>query len=80
MLKDLYGIWYVSTQLADFSEQAVAEFKILTQQHPKWLETLQKNLSNWIENASPAEWSNLETQDPSGRLKRLNFERVIKNL
>lgn len=80
MLKDLYGIWYVATQLGDFSEQAVAEFNILIQQHSKWFETLKKNLHNWLENASPAEWSKLETQDPSGRLKKLNFERVIKRL
>lgn len=35
-LKDLYGIWYVTTQLGDFSENAIAEFNILKQQHPKW--------------------------------------------
>lgn len=80
MLKDLYGIWYVATQLGDFSEQAIAEFNILAKQHPKWLETLQKNLHNWMENAAPAEWSRLETQDPSGKLKKLAFERIIKRL
>jgi len=80
MLKDLYGIWYVATQLGDFSDQAVAEFNILAQQHPKWFETLQKNLYNWLESAYLAEWSKLETQDPSGRLKKLNFERIIKKL
>ncbi len=78
MLKDLYGIWYVATQLGDFSEQVIAEFNILIQQHPKWFMTLQKNLHNWMENASPAEWSRLETQDPFGKLKKLTFERVIK--
>jgi hypothetical protein len=80
MLKDLYGIWYVATQLVDFSEQAIAEFNVLTQQHSKWFRTLQKNLYNWIENASPSEWSKLEMQDPSGKLKKLNFERIIKKL
>ena len=77
-LKDLYGIWYVATQLGDFSVQALAEFNVLTQQHSKWLGTLQKNLHNWMENASPADWSKLEIQDPSGKLKKLNFERVVK--
>ncbi len=80
MLKDLYGIWYVASQLGDFSEQAVAEFSILTLQHPKWFETLQKNISHWIENASPSEWSKLESQDPSGKLKKLNFRRVIESV
>ena len=79
-LKDLYGIWYVATQLGAFSEQALAEFDILVQTHTKWFKDFQKNLQNWIENASPADWSGLETQDPSGRLKKLSFERVIKRL
>lgn len=80
LLKDLYGIWYVATQLGDFSEKAVAEFKTLIKRHPKWFKTLQKNLHKWLENASPGEWSRLETQDPFGKLKKLNFERTVKNL
>lgn len=80
ILKDLYGIWYVATQLGNFSEQAIAEFNILMPKHPKWFETLQKNLHNWMENASPAEWSRLEAQDPSGKLKKLNFKWTIRKL
>lgn len=80
MLKDLYGIWYVITQLGDFSDQALAEFKFLVRQHPKWFQTFQKQLSHWIGQASPAEWFSLEAQDPSGRLKKLGFERSIKEL
>lgn len=80
MLKDLYGIWYVATQLGDFSDQALAEFNMLTKQHPKWFETLRKNLHNWMDNATPAEWSKLEAQDPAGKLKKLTFERIIKRL
>lgn len=79
-LKDLYGIWYVATQLGDFSDQAIAEFTILAQQHPKWFETFQKNLHNWMIDTSPAEWSKLESQDPSGKLKKLNFKRTIERL
>lgn len=79
-LKDLYGIWYVVTQLGDFSDQALIEFNILSQQHPKWLHTFLKQLSDWADHASPADWSTLEAQDPSGRLKKLHFERVIKTL
>ncbi len=80
MLKDLYGIWYGSTQLGDFSDQALAEFNILTKQHFRWFETLRKNLHHWMVNATPTEWSKLESQDPAGKLKKLGFERIINKL
>ena len=75
-LKDLYGIWYVASQLGDFSHHALEEFNILTKQHPKWFKTFQKNLQNWFGNASPNDWSKLEAQDPSGRMRKLNFEQI----
>ena len=78
MLKDLYGIWYVATQLGDFSNQALAELGMLAKQYSKWFETLRKNLHNWTDNATPGEWSKLEAQDPAGKLKKLTFERIIK--
>lgn len=80
MLKDLYGIWYVVTQLRNFSDQAMSEFVFLSRQHPKWLKTFQKQLSHWISQASPAEWTKLEAQDPSGKLKKLSFEKCINTL
>jgi len=80
MLKDLYGIWYVVTQLGDFSDHAFTEFTFISQQYSKWLQTFQKHLSDWMNRASPAEWSRLESQDPSGKLKKLSFERSIKRL
>ncbi|MBS0629595.1 MAG: hypothetical protein JSS30_05145 [Verrucomicrobia bacterium] len=76
LLKDLYGIWYVSSQLREFSEQSVEEFRLLTKQNFKWYETFQKNLGSWIENSSPADWLKLEMQDPSGKLKRFGFEHL----
>ncbi len=51
-LKDLYGIWYVTTQLGDFSKHAIVEFNELILEHPKWYVIFQKNLDNWIANAS----------------------------
>ncbi|MBS0585743.1 MAG: hypothetical protein JSR76_05525 [Verrucomicrobia bacterium] len=78
MFKDLYGIWYVATQLGDFSEQALIEFTFLSQQHPKWLQTFQKQVSNWMSKASPSDWSKLEAQDPSGKLKKIGFQRSLK--
>ena len=80
ILKDLYGIWYVASQLGDFSDHALDEFNDLAKQHPKWFKTFQKNLQNWLNNASPSDWNKLEAQDPSGRLRRLNFEQIMKKL
>ncbi len=80
MHKDLYGIWYVATQLGEFSEQAITEFRELSRLYSKWFKTFQNNLLHWVENASPNEWSQLETQDPSGKLKKLHFERTMERL
>jgi len=79
-LKDLYGIWYVATQLGDFSQLAIKEFEELAHQHKKWFKTFQKNLRNWVDNASPSTWSKLESQDPTGRLKKLSFQQMISQL
>ncbi len=78
--KDLYGIWYVATQLGDFSEKALLEFSVLGQHHPKWVKTFQKNLQSWLKNASPLDWLKLEMQDTYGRLKRLGFEKVVEKM
>ncbi len=80
ILKDLYGIWYVTSQLGDFSDRALIEFNVLAKQHPKWFKTLQKNLRIWLDNASPNDWVKLEAQDPSGRLRKLHFEKTMKKL
>ena len=80
ILKDLYGIWYVASRLGGFSDHALDEFNVLASQHPKWYKTFQKNLQTWLKNSSPNEWSKLEAQDPSGRLRKLNFEKIIKKL
>lgn len=80
ILKDLYGIWYVATQLGDFSDQALVEFDMLTKRHFKWFETFRKNLHHWMDNGTPAEWSKLEAQDPAGKLKRLSFQRILEKL
>lgn len=80
ILKDLYGMWYVASQLGDFSDHALNELNGLAKQHPKWFRTFQNNLQNWLKNASPSDWSKLENQDPSGRLRKLNFEKIMKGL
>jgi hypothetical protein len=80
ILKDLYGIWYVVSQLGDLSERAIAELCFLSKEHPKWFKTFQENLRMWFENASPLDRMKLEQQDPSGRLKGLVFDKIITRL
>lgn len=75
VLKDLYGIWYVSSQLGSFSETAVSELHALGRLHTKWYKTFQHNLLTWLENSSQ-----LESQDPFGKLKRLSFEKTLNRL
>lgn len=76
-IKDLYGIWYVLSQLGSLSNQTLDQFKILAKQHPKWFKSFHRNLEHWLENATPNDWSKLEDQDPSGKLRKLNFEHII---
>lgn len=80
ILKDLYGIWYVASQLGAFSDHALDEFKALAKHHPRWFKTFSKNLQSWLKNASPSDWFKLEAQDPAGRLRKLNFEQLMKKL
>ncbi len=79
-LKDLYGIWYVTTQLGSYSTQAIHEFIMLSKKYSKWFDTFRKNLSQFIKKTSPIEWSEFESQDPEGKLKKLHFERAINHL
>ena len=79
--KDLYGIWYVATQLGDVSQKAFAELKILSKHRSAWFQkTFKKNLTEWIEQATPSDWSKLEAQDPSGMLKKGHFRSLIKQM
>lgn len=78
--KDLYGVWYVATQLGEFSDEAVEELQFLGERYPKWFKTFKDNLGKWIKNATPLDWGKLESQDLSGILKRVNFEKIIEDL
>jgi hypothetical protein len=66
--------------LGEFSDHALDEFNSLAKEHPKWFKTFQKNLCTRLDNASPNDWSKLEAQEPSGSLRKLNFEQNIKTL
>lgn len=79
--KDLYGIWYVATQLEGFSDEAISKLPTLIQKRPsKWVKTFQDNLIEWIEAASPQDWRQLETQDPFGQLSKLRFEQLVQSI
>ena len=79
--KDLYGIWYVATQLETFSEEAISKLPTLIHKRPsKWAKTFQDNLIEWIEGASPQDWRQLETQDPFGQLSKLRFDQLVHNI
>jgi len=79
-LKDLYGIWYLASNLGRFSEQSIKEFYFLVNRYPTWYKTLKKNIEGWLEDITPEYWSLLESQDPYGKLNRLNFLNTIGSL
>lgn len=77
--KDLYGIWYAGAQLEGFSQIALQDLSSLTQEHPsKWRQRAKKNLSEWIDNSTNAEWELLEAQDPAKVLTRDRFRVFIE--
>lgn len=71
--KDLYGIWYVGTQLGDWSIQSIDRLERLFVKYPKWHQRFKMNIKGWINEASPFDWATLESQDPFGKLKKGNF-------
>lgn len=78
--KDLYGIWYVVTQLGEFSQITINELVSLSTQHPQWFRTFCGNLQKWLNLANPYDWKNLESQDPYGILKKESFEDIVREL
>lgn len=77
LYKDLYGIWYVASQLGEFSKRVIDEFLFLGSKNPQWYKKFQSNLHQWCTNASPLEWSTLEFQDPMRQLTKPSFEHAI---
>jgi len=77
--KDLYGIWYVGTQLGDFSRLELERLKELGAAKPgAWRAKAKKNLADWISKAAPADWKLLEMQDPARVLTAALFRRFIQ--
>ncbi len=79
--KDLYGIWFVLTQLGEFSDQAIRELQSLQAKQPaNWRKSFSENLRGWVEHASPREWAQLIAQDPLGRLTEASFRGLVERL
>lgn len=79
--KDLYGIWFVLTQLNDTSiavQKALP--KLIQKNNESWAKTFKTNLKNWIENANPKDWDMLVRQDVNGNLRKSDFESLIKKI
>lgn len=78
--KDLYGIWYVLSELGTLSEVCLNELFELFKMHSSWHETFNKNLIEWLENASLDDWNHLEAQDPNADLKKIKFQYLIRKI
>ena len=78
--KDLYGIWYVATQLKDSSQEAIKELSRLSTKYLPWSRTFCTNLECWLHKAIPSDWLYLESQDRHGLLKRKSLCRPHRNV
>lgn len=77
-VKDLYGIWYVGSQLSDLSIKALKDLRELAKSYPKnWTRTARKQIDGWLTEASPRNWELLQSQDPAGKLTRELFMKFI---
>ncbi|MFZ4405624.1 MAG: GSU2403 family nucleotidyltransferase fold protein [Pseudobdellovibrionaceae bacterium] len=76
--KDLYGIWFVLTQLGDVSFATQKALRKLINNNPvSWGKTFKENLNSWIDAATPQDWNLLELQDTSGKLSKQGFLAAI---
>jgi hypothetical protein len=79
--KDLYGIWFVLTQMDAFSATTLVRLKDLqARQHANWKKAFLANLTSWIAKASPGDWSQLIAQDPQRRLTEVRFKALVESL
>jgi hypothetical protein len=79
--KDLYGIWFVLTQLNDISFKVNQDLPKLLKKCPlSWSNTFHNNLKFSMNSATPREWDLLESQDIFGKLTRLSFNQLMKKI
>ncbi len=76
--KDLYGIWFVLTQLNDVSFAVQKALPKLMKSNPApWGKKFKENLKSWIDSATPQDWDLLEQQDVTGKLNKPGFLTII---
>lgn len=79
--KDLYGMWFVLTQMGDFSTAATLRLgKLQAKQPASWKRDFGLNLSDWVANAIPKDWDRLIAQDPEQRLTEAAFRGLVKRI
>ena len=72
--KDLYGIWFVLTQLGDVSFAVQVALTQLMKNNPvSCSDTFKENLKSWIDSATPQDWDLLEQQDVNRVLGKNGF-------
>lgn len=79
--KDLYGIWFVLSQLGDTSlavQKALP--KLMDKNSVSWTKTFKENLSNWMTHATLKDWQLLESQDVGGKLTRAELVGIMKRV
>lgn len=67
----------MATQLENFFENAKNELISFKNLYPKWYRRFCQNLKDWISQATPINWMELEAQDPFGQLKKNHFLHLI---
>jgi hypothetical protein len=77
--KDLYGIWFVLTQLNTLSFAVQKALPKLMPKNPgSWSKTFNNNLKTWIDTATPQDWDFLERQDVNGKLTKNGFVAIME--
>ncbi|MBX2989425.1 MAG: hypothetical protein KF802_16170 [Bdellovibrionaceae bacterium] len=79
--KDLYGIWFVLTQLGDISLITREKLRELMKRNSaSWSRDFYSHLRDWSQSATPGDWRRLMDQDPNGVLNQRGFENLVQGL
>ncbi len=78
--KDLYGIWFLGSQLGDLSVKVVESLMKLRNEYPSRYKKFKLNLLSWIHAATPSDWRQLAMQDSHGDLSRQSFIKLIERI
>jgi hypothetical protein len=79
--KDLYGIWFVLSQLSELSISTKELLKRVQAANPNsWKKDFDSNLQQWVSDASPNDWQKLVSQDPHRRLTEIGFKALVTEI